>query len=181
MYIESLKNKLIQANVPQDERKLLLIYHLTGKYLVMIQDIEADSGYGFEEVQSRILDCCGLTSTMAGQQFHKFRAVDAKDMGKAQLIQTLKRLITRVLKGSQTIDEAIELLLISKVRYLMSSRGSSFWMAELQRWRMISEKPYSVGNPQKGAFVRSVLCGTDSSCRQIHHPINALTVVRQAT
>ena len=71
VYLESLKNKLIQANVPQDEWKLLLISHLTGKYLVMIQDIEADPGYGLE-VQSRILDCCGLTSTMAGQQFHKF-------------------------------------------------------------------------------------------------------------
>ena len=126
VYLESLKNKLIQANVPQDEWKLLLISHLTGKYLVMIQDIEADPGYGFEEVQSRILDCCGLTSTMAGQQFHKFQAVDAKDMGTAQLIQTLKRLITKVLKGSQTIDEAIELLLISKVRYVMSSRGKQF-------------------------------------------------------
>ena len=72
VYLESLKNKLIQANVPQDEWKLLLISHLTGKYLVMIQDIEADPGYGFEEVQSRILDCCGLTLMMAGQQFHKF-------------------------------------------------------------------------------------------------------------
>ena len=95
VYLESLKNKLIQANVPQDEWKLLLISHLTGKYLVMIQDIEAHPGYGFEEVQSRILDCCGLTSTMAGQQFHKFRAVDAKDMGTAQLIQTLKQLVVR--------------------------------------------------------------------------------------
>ena len=53
----------------------------------MIHDIEADPGYGFEEVQSRILDCCGLTSTMAGQQFHQFPAVDAKDMGTAQLIK----------------------------------------------------------------------------------------------
>ena len=63
---------------------------------------------------------------MASQQFHKFRAVDANDMGTAQLIQTLKRIITRVLKGSQTIDEAIELLLISIVQYLMSSRGKQF-------------------------------------------------------
>ena len=47
-------------------------------------------------------------------------------MGTAQLIQTFKRLITRELKGSQSIDEAIELLLISTVRYLMSSRGKQF-------------------------------------------------------
>ena len=52
---------------------------------------------------------------MAGQQIHQFRAIDAKDMGTTQLIQTLFRLITRVLKRSRTIDEAIELLLISKV------------------------------------------------------------------
>ena len=55
MYLESLKNKLIQANVPQDEWKLLLISHLTGKYLVMIQDIEADPGYGFEECNLEFL------------------------------------------------------------------------------------------------------------------------------
>ena len=47
-------------------------------------------------------------------------------MGTAQLIQTLKWLITRVLKGSQTIGEAIESLLIPKVRCLMSSRGKQF-------------------------------------------------------
>ena len=186
VYSESLKNKLIQDNFPQDEWKLLLISHLTGRYLVMIQDIKADPGYGFEEVQSRILDCCGLTSTMAGQQFHKFRAVDAKDMGTAQLIQTLKRLITRVLKGSQTIDEDIELLFISKVRYLMSSRGEQFLdgrtpMTEsdlreaLQCWES-TERSICEECP-----VWSVLCGTDPSCRQVHHPINALTVVRQAT
>ena len=29
-----------------------------------------------------------------------------------------------------------------------------------------TEKPYSVGNPQKGAFVRSVLRGKDPSCRK---------------
>ena len=181
VYLESLKNKLIQANVPQDEWKLLLISHLTGKYLVMIQDIEADPGYGFEEVQSRILDSCGLTSTMAGQQFHKFRAVDVKDMGTAQLIQTLKRLITRVLKGSQTIDEAIELLLISKVRYLMSSRGKQFLDGRTPMTESDLREALQCWNPQKGAFVRNVLCGIDPSCRQVHHPINALTVVRQAT
>ena len=38
LYLESFKNKLIQANVPQDEWKLLLISHLTGKYF-------DDSGY----------------------------------------------------------------------------------------------------------------------------------------
>ena len=48
VYLESLKNKLMQANVPQDEWKLLLISHLIGKYLFIIQDIEADPGYGFE-------------------------------------------------------------------------------------------------------------------------------------
>ena len=204
VYLESLKNKLIQANVPQDEWKLLLISHLTGKYLVMIQDIEADPGYGFEEVQSRILDCCGLTSTMAGQQFHKFRAVDAKDMGTAQLIQTLKRLIIRVLKGSQTTDEAIELLLISKVRYLMSSRGKQFLdgrtpMTEsnlreaLQCWesteRSICEERPVWNRPKLQTSTSSNKCFNCGEAghmarqcpRQVHHLINALTVVRQAT
>ena len=75
------------------------------------------------DIKNRLLDCTGQTSTQVGQQVLDLTKKDVYSKSTALLIQQVRHLWKHTIKDATNMDEALTLLTIAKIQWLLSSRS----------------------------------------------------------
>ncbi len=135
LYLQSLENELIQANIPRGRWKSLLTPRLTPTLKEQIGDLQGNLESTYEDIKARLLDRAGLTPLQAGQQLFNMRPRDVKDMSSSQLIQKVDRLLYRTMRGADTLQDAVDKLCFARIRSLMSVEGQQ----QVDSWRISSK------------------------------------------
>jgi len=134
-------------------------------------------------IEVRILDCCGLMVIKAGQNYLLFKPSDAKRKRMSKLLQTLKRLIKRILKRTNSLDEVEEKLLTTKESLFCQQEANNSSMDEHLSQRGTSDFLCSVKKPQKGPSAKSELRGRSRSRSRSRNRMEeaAFNVAKKAT
>ena len=114
---------MCQAQLPVKHWKTALTSRLTPNTKDLIADLQADSTSSFGEIKDRLLECTGQTQTQAEQRILDLRKQDISSYSIAQLILQVQRLWKRSVKGAANVEEALTLLTVAKVRWLLPTRG----------------------------------------------------------
>ena len=117
LVIQGIESELQQEEISVERRKSILMTRLTPSLRDLVRDLQADHMTTFEEIKARLLDCAGITSTQAGQQFFDLRQQDVRKKSTSQLIQQVDRLINRLLRDATTMQEVCVL-----PRFVLSSQ-----------------------------------------------------------
>ena len=123
LYIQALEKEKGQAQLPVKCWIVALTSRLTPNIKELITNPQADPTSSFVEIKDRLLECTGQTLTQAGQQILDLQKWDISSYSIDQLIQQVQQLWKRSVNGAANVEEALALLTVAKVRWLLPTRG----------------------------------------------------------
>jgi len=109
---------MCHAQLPVRLWKVVLTSRLTSNTKERIADLQADPTSSFW--------CTGQTQTQAGQRILDLQKRDISSYSIAQLIQQVQQLWKRSVKGAANVEEALTLLTIAKIRWLLPIRRKQY-------------------------------------------------------
>jgi len=113
-FVMIVEAELLMEEVPKEQWKTALLGCLTQKAKGLVKDIILDQHSTYQVIKNRLLDCTGLSQSMAGEYlFSQKQVVMGTDL--ASSIQTVLRWLDRSAEGACTKREVFEKLAIAKI------------------------------------------------------------------
>ena len=124
-YLQSMERTLEICEVPKERYIDFLRTNMTGKYAMSLETVEAvDATYS--QVKAKLLAAAGLTVAEAGRRLNRPDRKEIEKKSGIELWQYGKRLLTRILSGVTTLEEAIVKLGITWIKNMVSRNCSRF-------------------------------------------------------
>ena len=105
-HFKNFSDILHSCGVPEKKRTCRLGEILTGQLSVALQNLKLTADTPFEEAKSQLLRAVGFTQVAAARSCLRPDTDTLKNMGPIDLVNTLESLVTRLLSGASTVDEA---------------------------------------------------------------------------
>ena len=149
VYLDGLEHHLQQCQVEEEEWQLYLTANMTGKFAELVQGLTIDPDEPYAKLRGRLLEAAGLTARDAGLTLLQLEMKDLRGKTALETFQRVTRLVKRLFKGSDTVNDYFVALTLPVMRKILPKDGVTFFenrnpnsmeeiLETLQHWWSIS-------------------------------------------